>query len=151
LINNVGTYLRKSALTTSLTEWETIFQENLFASIALAQSLVPSIQKLQGNILNIGTCGLSIKANTSNTAYAAAKTALLIFTKSLAKELAPGQIPVNMVSPGQLEQSIVEVTGIPMGRDGSFEDLANTVLFLLKDSSRYITGQNIEVAGGLLL
>ncbi|MBX9922614.1 MAG: SDR family oxidoreductase [Rhabdochlamydiaceae bacterium] len=151
LINNVGSYLKKSVLETSIEEWEMIFQENLFVSIALAQALAPSITEQKGNILNIGACGLSLKANTFNTAYAAAKTALLIFTKSLAKELAPLQTPINMISPGQIEQSIVKISNIPMEREATFEEIANVAIFLLQDSNRYITGQNIEVAGGLLL
>lgn len=151
LINNVGNYLRKSALETSLDEWEELFQSNLFAPIAITQALIPSIKRLKGSILNIGTAGISLKANSMNTAYMATKTGLLLFTKTLAKELAPAKVCVNMVSPGQLEASVVEIKGLPMGREAEFKDVIHVVLFLLNEASRYVTGQNIEVAGGLCL
>lgn len=149
LINNVGNYLSKSASETSIEEWEAMFQSNLFAPVALTRALIPSIIKFQGNIVNIGTSGISLKANSVNTAYISAKTALLLFTKTLAKELASAQVTVNMVSPGQLETSVIEIKNIPMGRDAQFKDVTSVILYLLQESNRYLTGQNIEVAGGL--
>lgn len=151
LINNVGNYLEKSALETSLNEWEELFQSNLFAPIAITLALIPSVEKLKGSIINIGTAGISLRSNSRNTAYMTTKTGLLLFTKTLAKELASAQICVNMVSPGQLETSIVEINDLPMGREAAFEDIINVVLFLLNEENRYVTGQNIEVAGGLCL
>ncbi|MFI0435104.1 MAG: SDR family oxidoreductase [Parachlamydiaceae bacterium] len=151
LINNVGNYLHKSALETSQKEWQEIFQLNLFTPIALTRALIPSIKQSKGSIINIGTAGISLKAHSVNTAYMAAKTSLLLFTKTLAKELAPSQVTVNMVSPGQLETSVVEVKNIPMGREAEFKDVTSVILFLLQQSSHYLTGQNIEVAGGLCL
>lgn len=151
LINNVGNYLEKSALETSLDEWEELFQSNLFAPIAITHALIPSIKSQRGSIINIGTAGISLKANSMNTAYMATKTGLLLFTKTVAKELAPAQVCVNMVSPGQLETSIVEIKGLPMGREAEFKDVINVILFLLNKTSSYVTGQNIEVAGGLCL
>lgn len=149
LINNIGNYLQKSALQTSLDEWERLFQENLFTPIALVQAVLPSIKKNKGAIINIGTSGISLKADISNTAYMVVKTALLLFTKSIARELADLQVPVNMVSPGQLETSVVVINDLPMGRVAEFKDVTNVILFLLEESSRYLTGQNIDVAGGL--
>lgn len=149
LINNVGNYLYRSALYTDVGEWEEMFQSNLFVPIALIQALIPSIKAHEGSIINMGASGLFLKANFANTAYFAAKASLLILTKTLAKELAPFGVTVNMVSPGVIESSIQKVANVPMGRDAHFRDLTNVIIFLLKESSRYITGQNIEVAGGI--
>jgi NAD(P)-dependent dehydrogenase (short-subunit alcohol dehydrogenase family) len=139
VINNMGNYLKKSASETSIEEWEEIFQSNLFTPIALNQALIPSVIKLKGNVINIETSGISLKANPINIAYISAKRALLLFTKTLAKQLAPWQV----------ETSVIEVKGIPMGRDATFKDVNRVILFLLKKSNRYLTRQNIEVASGL--
>lgn len=153
LINNVGNFLVKSPTATMPDEWEALFQINYLAPLALTQALVPAIQKAKGNIINIGVSGLEpMRANTTFPAYASTKNSLLLLTKSLAKELADSGVCVNMVSPGQLENSIDRPetpAHIPMHRFGTFYDVARIVAFLLEDESGYITGQNIEAAGGL--
>lgn len=151
LVNNVGNYLIRSALKTETNEWVDIFQTNLHAPYILIRALKEQIIKCQGSIINIGVTGLDgVRADTYSTAYTLTKAGLLWLTKSLAKELAPLQVRVNMVSPGLLEESI-DTIPVPMGRPGKFREVARVIAFLLEKESSYITGQNIEVAGGLRL
>lgn len=155
LINNVGNYAIESALDTSAKEWENLFQVNLHAPIALSKAFLPTICQHRGNIINIGVAGVgNMTANTYCTAYQTTKMALWMVTKSLAKELAPQFVRVNMVSPGYLENSIdlpADLTKLPMQRPASLEEVARVVAFLLHEQSSYITGQNIEVGGGVRL
>lgn len=153
LVNNVGNYLIKSALNTSEEEWKSIFQTNLFTPLLLMQKLIPQIKSNKGSIINLGTSGLSAsRADTYSTAYKMTKSALLTLTRSLARELAPEHVRVNMVSPGQMDISRdapADLSKLPMGRLGTSQEIARVVAFLLDPENSYITGQNIEVAGGL--
>lgn len=153
LVNNVGEYLASSALETTVEEWTHLFQVNLHAPFILSRGLIPTLRKHQGQIINIGVCGLMRrKAHTYATAYRLAKEGLLGLTLALAKELAPSQVRVNMVSPGHLEGSIDlpdDLSQLPMGRPATYEEVCRVVTFLIDPASGYLTGQNIEVAGGL--
>lgn len=151
LVNNAGKYFVSSALNTPTEAWQELFQINLHAPTALIQALSPHIKQAQGNIINIGVSGNhSIRADNYFTAYRMAKMCLLMLTKSLAKELASFNVQVNMVSPGQLENSVdrPDPSVLPMQRLGKLTEVARVVAFLL-EKDQYITGQNIEVAGGL--
>lgn len=152
LINNVGNYLIKPALETTIEEWTSLFQVNLHAPFALCRALSPSIIKYRGNIVNIGVAKLGgISANTYSTAYSITKSALWMLTKSLAAELATSHARANMVSPGYLDIAVdvpSDLEKLPMHRAGKSCEVARVVSFLLEKESAYITGQNIEVAGG---
>ena len=115
-----------------------------------------AVMREGGNIINIGMAGLEgIRANEYGADYYVSKTGLLVLTRSLAAAYAARRIRVNMVSPGQLENSIdlppPEEIGrsVPLGRAGTLEDVAQAVEFLLDAS--YVTGANIDVAGGYRL
>lgn len=154
LVNNVGNYLRKSALETSDEEWKALFQNNFHAPCQIIQAFATSIKQSRGAIVNIGYAGISQQVISRQcVAYHAAKTALWTVTKSLADEFAPHGARVNMVSPGYLENSYipVDVRKLPMGRVGTLEETARVVAFLLNPAQAYVTGQNIDVAGGLRL
>lgn len=155
LINNVGNYFIGSALQTPIEEWVQLFQTNIHTPFLLLNNLLPSIKKNEGSIINLGIAGLTgFRAEEHATAYEITKSGLLLLTRSLAKELAPDLVRVNMVSPGYLEESIdlpKDLSKIPMKRLGSYREVANVILFLLSDKAKYITGQNIEVAGGIRL
>lgn len=148
LINNVGEYLIRSALKTTLQEWTSLFQSNLYAPFYLVQSLSPSLIRHKGRVVNIGVAGLTRhSAYTYASAYMLAKDALLGLTRALARELAPYEVCVNMVSPGELDNSI-DHHPLPMKRPATSEEICRAVQFLLNPASGYITGQNIEIAGG---
>jgi len=155
IVNNVGNYLVKPLLDSTPEEIINLFQVNLHAPILLIQSLVPSIKFFKGSVINLGVAGIDKgRAESYSTAYSMTKLSLLMLTRSLAKELAPFNVAVNMVSPGILEGSIdapKNLEPIPMQRLGTYEQVADVVLFLLNQKNHYITGQNIEVAGGVRL
>lgn len=149
LINNVGKYLVKKAVNTSPEDFYELFQLNVHAPHLLSLKIVED----GGSIINIGTSGvLSFRANTLCPVYTASKSALWSLTKSLAKEFIPRGIRVNMVSPGILENSIdapSDASHLLMKRLGTLHEVACMVTHLLEKESSYITGQNIEVAGGI--
>ncbi|MBA3722814.1 MAG: SDR family oxidoreductase [Parachlamydiaceae bacterium] len=153
LINNVGNYIIKSALQTTTEEWMSLFQTNLNAPFILIKKLIPSIITHKGSIMNIGVVGAEhLHANLYSTVYLLTKMSLLALTRSLAKELAPEGIRVNMVSPGLLDISVdIEefLNKTPMHKAASCEEVSRVVTFLLDRKNGYITGQNIEIAGGL--
>jgi NAD(P)-dependent dehydrogenase (short-subunit alcohol dehydrogenase family) len=153
LINNVGNFLPGPASKIPIQEWQNLFQTNFFGPIALIQGFLPNIRKRQGTIINLGTAGVSsMRADSKYAAYTATKAALFWLTKSLARELAPDKVRVNMVSPGQLDISVDHCSVTPlMGRYGVSREIGEVIAFLLKAESSYITGQNIEVAGALAL
>jgi len=155
IVNNVGNYRVESTLATNIQEWHELFQTNLHAPVALIKELMLQIKKQKGSIINIGVAGIeNVPANTYSSAYTASKLALWMVTKSLAKEFAPFHVRVNMVSPGMLDNAVdlpPDQKILPMKRAGTPIEVARVVLFLLDENNTYITGQNIEVAGGLRL
>lgn len=150
LVNNVGIYLVKSALNTAFNEWENLLHINLTVPFLLCKELAPAIQQNQGSIVNIGKVGI-FSGSVYSPIYNLTKASLLQLTKSLAREMAPFSVNVNMVSPGHLENSIdlPPLDTLPMKRAGKLSEAANVVAFLMQKENRYVTGQNIEVAGGL--
>lgn len=151
LINNVGNDFIRSGTETTPTEWHDLFQTNVHAPFILSHAFIPSLKTCQGSILNIGVVGINqIHASVKRTAYMATKYSLLVLTKSLAKELAPFHVRVNMVSPGYLENSVdLPLSKIPMQRAATLEECTRVVSFLLRNENAYLTGQNIEVGGGV--
>lgn len=147
IVNNVGNYLRLPLTSTTEKMREVLFQTNLHAPYALISALLPSLILTKGRIVNIGTCG----PHTQAPVYRETKRTLYDLTRSFAKELAPHFVTVNMVSPGFLEQSIdlPDVKTLPMRRAATFDEIAEMVAFLFCEKGAYITGQNIEVAGGI--
>lgn len=152
LINNVGNYLIKPISETEVTEWIELFQTNLHAPFILTRLLLDSIIQQQGAIINLGVAGLnSFRADTYSSAYTITKEALLSFTKSLAKELIEKKVTVNMVSPGYMENSIDLNTITSKTPIIPFKDVSALILHLLSFESKKITGQNIEISGGVRL
>lgn len=155
LINNVGNYLIKSALETTIENWISLFQTNLHASFALMKALTPTLIKNKGNIINIGIAGIeTFRADTYSTAYTTTKAGLWMLTKSIAKELAAEGVRVNMVSPGYLSNAVDlpdDPKKLPMQRAATLEEVVKVIAFLLDKKNSYVTGQNIEVAGGVRL
>lgn len=156
LVNNVGNYLMGKASDVSLQETYELFETNFFAPFILSQKLIPALKKEKGCIVNIGCSGIqSLRVNEKAPLYSVSKLALLELTRSLAKELAPFHVRVNMVSPGRLENSVDvpsnDISKLPMGRLGTLKEVAHVVTFFLDPINSYVTGQNIEVAGGFTL
>jgi len=150
-IHNVGNFEVGSFLKTSYIKWEELIQVNVNASFFLLKEIIPLLKDQMGHIICMGFAGINTnRADTYCSAYSLTKQALLFMVKSIAKEIASSNIKINMISPGYLEKSVVfPKDPFPMQRPASFEDILHTVQFLLDQT--YITGQNIEVAGGIRL
>ncbi len=150
-VQNVGNYLKKNILDLSFEEWTEIVNSNLNATFYCNKRAADiMMQKGYGRIVNIGFASLgSLAAKPMITPYYIAKTGVLILTKSLGAELADKGITVNMISPGVLETSISKpVHEIPMGRLARLEEMERALLFLVDSKSEYITGVNLDIAGG---
>ncbi|MDB5104525.1 MAG: hypothetical protein JWP91_2214 [Fibrobacteres bacterium] len=156
LVNNVGIYRTGDLLDYSVEDFEATLQSNLLGAFYLIKKTLPLFPAEGGSIVNIGYSGVeSLTGSTHNTAYLISKSGLLVLTKSLAQSLGPRRIRVNMVSPGILANS-VELPKrpkdiIPLGRLGRCEDVCDAVSFLVGERAGYVTGVNLDVAGGYML
>jgi 3-oxoacyl-[acyl-carrier protein] reductase len=155
LVHNVGIYPRGSALETDPETLVRVLQTNLVAPWTLTRLLADRIPP-GGSVVALGYVGLQSLAGTRNaTAYSVSKTGLLVLVRSLALELGSRGVRVNMVSPGQLDNSVDLPADIsrraPLGRAGRTEDVVEAVLWLASEQAGYVTGQDLDVAGGLML
>jgi 3-oxoacyl-[acyl-carrier protein] reductase len=155
LINNVGNYNPQDVTLLEPAHWDATIAANLSGAYYCCFHAI-KLMKDGGQIISIGMAGLEgIRANRRGTDYYVSKTGLLVLTRALATGYASRKIRVNMVSPGQLENSIdlppPDKLGsvVPLGRAGTLEDISDAVQYLLDAS--YVTGVNIDVSGGYRL
>ena len=153
VINNVGIYNPIALREIDSGQWQRTIATNLNGAFHVCRQALGRL-RAGGQIINIGVAGNQLnQAEGSATDYYISKAALLQLTRALAAEYAPDGVRLNMVSPGQLANSIGELGGapgrVPLGRDGSFEDVWQAIDYLL--GADYVTGANIEVAGGYRL
>lgn len=149
LVNNVGDYVRQDILGLDDAEWHAMFDSNLHSAFYACRAAIPGMQgRGWGRIVNMGFAGIEhVVGKTQITPYFIAKQGLLVLTRTLAKRLARSGVTVNMVSPGVLETSVSKpVTEIPMGRLGTVDEFVGGVRYLV--GAPYVTGQNLEIAGG---
>jgi 3-oxoacyl-[acyl-carrier protein] reductase len=159
LVCNVGGFLRKPFEETTVAEWHSQFAQNTDTMFFCIREALPHFKKSgYGRIVNFAAAGADQAARQSNfAAYAAAKAAVVGFSRALARELGPMGITVNVIAPGIVSdnaptradaRAIGPVKHTPVGRVGSFEDVAEAVAFLVRPEADYITGAVLEVAGG---
>lgn len=152
LLHNVGVYKVGPLLSFDPDDFDLLLRANLTGCFRLTQELLPLLPR-GASIVHIGYAGVdNLTGSTHNTAYLISKTGLLILTKSLAQALGPRGVRVNMVSPGILSNS-VELPEkpsdfVPLGALGEVADVADAVEYLVSDKARYVTGVNLDVAGG---
>jgi len=164
LVNNAGSLVeRQRILEVTEERWNDIMALNLTSAVLCSQAVAaPMIERKSGAIINIVSIAGRNGGGPGAGAYATAKGALITFTKSLAKELAPYGVRVNGVSPGVIATPFHEVfstpemiknfvAGIPMGRTGTSPECATVIAFLASDAAAYIAGETIEVNGGQLM
>ncbi|HIE94571.1 MAG TPA: SDR family oxidoreductase [Acidobacteria bacterium] len=155
LINNVGNYNPQHLTQLDPTVWDATLAANLSGAFYCCYHALPFMSN-GGSIVNVGMAGLEgIRANVHGTDYYVSKTGLLVLTRALAAAHADRRIRVNMVSPGQLDNSIdlppPDKIGqtVPLGRAGSLDDVTQAVEYLL--DANYVTGVNIDISGGYRL
>jgi 3-oxoacyl-[acyl-carrier protein] reductase len=159
LVCNVGGFLRKPLEETTTEEWKDQFAQNTDTMFFCIKAALPHLKESpSARIVNFAAAGADQPARQSNfAAYAAAKAAVVGFSRALARELGPAGITVNVIAPGIVSDNaptreeavaIGAVKHTPVGRVGSFEDVAEAVAFLVRPEADYITGAVLEVAGG---
>jgi 3-oxoacyl-[acyl-carrier protein] reductase len=160
LINNAGITRDTLLMRMSEQQWDEVINANLKSVFNLTKSVQrPMLKQRSGSIINMSSV-VGVKGNAGQANYAASKAGIIGFSKSVALELGSRNIRCNVIAPGfietemtgALDPKVVEQwrEGIPLKRGGSPEDVANACLFLASDMSGYITGQVLNVCGGML-
>jgi 3-oxoacyl-[acyl-carrier protein] reductase len=160
VVNNAGITRDTLLMRMSEQQWDEVINTNLKSVFNITKAVQKVMLKARsGSIINISSV-VGVKGNAGQANYAASKAGIIGFTKSVALELGSRNIRCNAIAPGFIE---TEMTGIldekvvqqwrdniPLKRGGTPEDVANLALFLASDMSAYITGQTINVCGGML-
>ena len=161
LVNNAGITRDNLLMMMKDEQWDDIIQTNLTSIYRLSKACVRTMMKARkGRIINIGSV-VGLTGNAGQTNYSAAKAGMLGFTKSLAREIGSRNITVNAVAPGFIdtdmtrelpeEQRNALIQQIPLNRLGSPEDIAQAVVFLASPQAAYITGETLNVNGGMYM
>ena len=161
LINNAGITRDGLILRMSEEDWDKVIAVNLKGSFVCTKAAAKVMLKQRfGKIVNLASI-IGIMGNIGQANYAASKAGIIGLTKSVAKELAPRGICVNAIAPGFIKTEMTAklpediqkkmLSVIPLGRFGEPKDVADLALFLSSDSSSYITGQVIQIDGGMLM
>ena len=161
LVNNAGITRDGLLMMMKEDDWDAVMDTNLkgiFHCTKLVSKLM--MKKRAGCIVNM-TSVVGVMGNAGQSNYAAAKAGVIGFSKSIARELAPRGITVNMIAPGCIDTDMTAalpdkvkeamLQDIPLGRIGRPEDVADAVLFLVSGKASYITGQLIHVDGGMIM
>ncbi|HEX5024148.1 MAG TPA: 3-oxoacyl-[acyl-carrier-protein] reductase [Agriterribacter sp.] len=159
-VNNAGISKDNLLLRMSVEQWDDVINTNLKSVFNITKQVIrPMMKAKSGSIINMSSI-IGVSGNAGQSSYAASKAGIIGFTKSIAKEMGSRNIRCNAIAPGFIE---TDMTGylkegeaaekykseIPLGRFGTGENIAEVVLFLASDWSSYITGQCINVCGGL--
>ena len=161
LVNNAGITRDGLLMRMKDEDWDAVISTNLKGVYNCTKAVTKlMMRKRYGRIVNM-TSVVGITGNAGQTNYSAAKAGVIGFSKSAAKELSSRGITVNMVAPGFIDTDMTAVlpekvkeemaAGIPLGRIGKAQDVANAVLFLVSDQASYITGQVVNVDGGMVM
>ncbi|HTS23313.1 MAG TPA: 3-oxoacyl-ACP reductase FabG [Casimicrobiaceae bacterium] len=161
LVNNAGITRDNLLLRMKDEEWDAIIDTDLKSVYRLSKAVLRGMMKARrGRIVNVGSV-VGASGNAGQTNYAAAKAALIGFTKSLAQEIGSRNITVNCVAPGFIDTDMTRALAeaqraklterIPLGRLGTPEDVAHAVRFLASPEAGYITGATLHVNGGLYM
>jgi 3-oxoacyl-[acyl-carrier protein] reductase len=160
LVNNAGITRDTLLMRMSEEQWDQVINANLKSVFNMTKAVQrPMLKQRKGSIINMSSV-VGVKGNAGQANYAASKAGIIGFTKSVALELGSRNIRSNAIAPGfietemtaSLDPKVVEQwrEAIPLKRGGTADDVANLTLFLASDLSAYITGQTINVCGGML-
>ncbi|MFP4494504.1 MAG: 3-oxoacyl-ACP reductase FabG [Halochromatium sp.] len=161
LVNNAGITRDNLLMRMKDQEWDEILETNLSSVFRLCKACLRAMTKARhGRIINIGSV-VGVSGNAGQCNYAASKAGLIGFSKSLAREIGPRGITVNVVAPGFIDTDMTRelpeaqrealLGSIPLGRLGAPEEIAAAVAFLASPNAAYVTGQTIHVNGGMLM
>jgi 3-oxoacyl-[acyl-carrier protein] reductase len=161
-VNNAGISKDNLLLRMSAEQWDEVMQVNLKSVFNMTKQVIrPMMKAKKGSIINMSSI-VGLMGNAGQGSYAASKAGIIGFTKSVAKELGSRNIRCNAIAPGFIETDMTGYlkegeqadkyrAGIPLGKFGTAEDVANVALFLASDLSAYVTGQVINADGGLYM
>ncbi|MBI3855739.1 MAG: SDR family oxidoreductase, partial [Planctomycetes bacterium] len=157
LVCGVGDFFETPVSKMGIDDWETLFESNLKTAWLCCREALPLLRRRGGAIITLGgSATQNVRSNPRYVAYQMAKTALTVFTKSLAQAEAARGIRVNMINPGFIrtgstaESEIPELKRrVPSGRLGDPRDIAEAVAWLASDAASYVNGAVLDVGGGL--
>lgn len=160
LVNNAGILQAGHITAFSAGDWERMMAVNASSAFYFCRALAPKMMDQNyGRIINVSSISAFTGGVSGSVQYAASKGALISLTKALARDLAPHNITVNAIAPGQIETDMGALTDearerviamIPLKRLGTPQDIAYAALFLASDAASYITGATLDVNGGIL-
>ncbi len=162
LVNNAGICQVVTIEKMTEEDWDRVMAINLKGVFLCSKAVMRIMKKLgSGRIVNLGSVAGKVGGIATGANYSVSKAGVICFTKALARELAPHGITVNAVAPGVIETDMTRgitqgdfteyIKTIPLGWIGSAEDVAHAVAFLVSDEARYITGEILDVNGGMLM
>lgn len=164
LINNAGGIVKRISIEEfDETHYDTVMDRNLKSAFLMAYAAMPQLKLNKGRVINIASLAAADGGGPGAAAYSASKGATVTLTRALAKEFAPSGVTVNTVSPGFIQSTTFhdvftapEVqekikAGIPLGRAGNSDDVGKAILFFASEMSDWVTGQNLEVNGGVYM
>lgn len=161
-VNNAGISKDNLLLRMTPEQWDDVMDINLKSVFNMTKQVIrPMMKAKNGSIINMSSV-IGLMGNAGQGSYAASKAGIIGFTKSVAKELGSRNVRCNAIAPGFVETDMTSYlkegeqadkykAGIPLGRFGTAEDIANVTLFLASDMSSYVTGQVLSVDGGLYM
>jgi 3-oxoacyl-[acyl-carrier protein] reductase len=161
-VNNAGISKDNLLLRMTVEQWDDVMDINLKSVFNMTKQVIrPMMKAKSGSIINMSSV-IGLMGNAGQGSYAASKAGIIGFTKSVAKELGSRNIRCNAIAPGFVETDMTSYlkegeqadkyrAGIPLGKFGTAEDIANATLFLASGLSSYITGQVLSVDGGLYM
>jgi 3-oxoacyl-[acyl-carrier protein] reductase len=161
-VNNAGISKDNLLLRMTPEQWEDVIKVNLNSVFYMTKQVIrPMMKAKSGSIINMSSV-IGLMGNAGQGSYAASKAGIIGFTKSVAKELGSRNVRCNAIAPGFVETDMTSYlkegeqadkykAGIPLGKFGTAEDIANVTLFLASELSSYVTGQVISVDGGLYM
>ena len=161
LVNNAGITKDMLIMKMKKEDFESVIDVNLVGTFNITKNVIPCMMKNRnGRIINVSSV-VGISGNAGQSNYSASKAGIIGFTKSLAKEVGSRNILVNAIAPGFIETQMTDILKdelkeeiiktIPLRKMGTVQDVANVVKFLASDDSSYITGQVINIDGGMLM
>ena len=161
LVNNAGITRDNLLMRMKQEEWDDVISTNLTGLYRVSKACLRGMMKARkGRIINIASV-IAVMGNAGQANYAAAKSGMIGFSKSLAREIASRGITVNVVAPGFIDTDMTKVLPeeqragmleqVPLGRLGEGDDIASAVLFLASEAGAYITGETLHVNGGMVM